>query len=77
MLIAGLEGPGDIYDIPLDGSQPTIEFNMGNYLGTQLGTLAGYVITAYNNMIVYPQSGSDTAAPSSHWSQRLCPELCR
>ena len=62
MLIAGLEGPGDIYDIPLDGSQPTIELNMGNYLGTQLGTLVAYVISAYNNMIVYPQSGS-TSCP--------------
>ena len=48
--------------IPLDGSQPTIELNMGNYLGTQLGTLVGYVISAYNNMIVYPQSGS-TSCP--------------
>jgi hypothetical protein len=62
MLIAGLEGPGDIYDIPLDGSQPTIELNMSNYLGTQLGALVSYVISAYNNMIVYPQSGS-TSCP--------------
>ena len=39
MLIAALEGPGDIYDIPLDGSQPTIELHMSNYLATQLGDL--------------------------------------
>ena len=38
MLIAALEGPGDIYDIPLDGSQPTIELHTSNYLATQLGT---------------------------------------
>ena len=62
MLIAALEGPGDIYDIPLDGSQPTIELNTGNYLATQLGTWVGYVVSAYNNMIVYPQSGS-TSCP--------------
>jgi hypothetical protein len=58
MLIAGLEGPGDIYDIPLDGSQPTIELYTSNYLATQLGTTAGFVTTAYNNMIVYPESGT-------------------
>jgi hypothetical protein len=58
MLIAALEGPGDIYDIPLYGSQPTIELHMSNYLSTQLGTWVGYVIPAYNNMVVYPQSGS-------------------
>src|SRR5271166_1878656 len=56
-LIAALEGPGDIYDIPLDGSQPTIELNTSNYLSTRLATWVGYVISAYNNMIVYPQSG--------------------
>ncbi len=58
MLIAGLEGPGDIYDIPLDGSQPTIELHMSNYLASQLGTWVSYVIPAYNDMVVYPQSGS-------------------
>jgi hypothetical protein len=58
MLIASLEGPGDIYDIPLNGSQPTIELHTSNYLASQLGTWIGYVIGAYNNMIVYPQSGS-------------------
>ena len=36
MLIAALEGPGDIYDIPLDGSQPTIELHTSNYLATRL-----------------------------------------
>ncbi len=58
MLIASLDGPGDIYDIPLDGSRPTIELNTSNYLSTQLATWVSYVIGAYNNMIVYPQSGS-------------------
>ena len=63
MLIAALEGdPRDIYDIPLDGSQPTIELYTSNYLSTQLGTWVGYVIAAYNNMIVYPQSGT-TSCP--------------
>ena len=58
MLIASLEGPGDIYDIPVNGSQPTIELNTSNYLSSQLGTWIGNVIAAYNSMIVYPQSGS-------------------
>jgi hypothetical protein len=62
MLIAGLEGPGDIYDIPLNGSQPTVELHMSNYLSTQLSAWVGYVISAYNNMTVYPQSGS-TSCP--------------
>jgi hypothetical protein len=58
MLIASLEGNGDIYDIPLDGSQPTIEFYTSNYLSTQLGVWVDYVIAAYNNMLVDPQSGT-------------------
>jgi hypothetical protein len=58
MLIASLEGPGDIYDIPLNGSQPTIELHTSNYVSTQLGTWVSYVLAAYNNMIVYPKSGS-------------------
>jgi hypothetical protein len=62
MLIASLEGPGDIYDIPLNGSPPTIELNTPNFLATQLGVWIDYVIGAYNNMIVYPQSGS-TSCP--------------
>ena len=62
MLIAGLEGNGDIYDIPLDGSQPTIELYTSNFLATQLGVWVGNVIAAYNNMIAYPQSGS-TSCP--------------
>ena len=77
MLIAALEGPGDIYDIPLDGSQPTIELNTSNYLSTRLATWVGYVIGAYNNMIVYPQSGYDRLPRSSPWSQHQRPELCR
>jgi hypothetical protein len=74
MLIAALEGPGDIYDIPLDGSQPTIELHTSNYLSSQLGTRVGSrseasnkpesgpVCAAFNNMTVYPQSGS-TSCP--------------
>jgi hypothetical protein len=58
MLIASLEGNADIYDIPLDGSQPTIELYTSNYLSTQLGTWADYVIAAYNNTVVDPQSGT-------------------
>jgi hypothetical protein len=57
MLIAALEGNGDVYDIPLDGSQPTIELYTSNYLSTQLGVWVDYVIAAYNNMVVDPQSG--------------------
>jgi len=64
MLIASLEGPGDVYDIPLDGSQPTIELHMSNYLATELGAWVSYNIAAYNDMIVYPQSGS-----------KSCPDL--
>ena len=45
MLIAGLEPPGYIYDIPLDGSQPTVELNTSNYLATLLGNWVGYVVT--------------------------------
>jgi hypothetical protein len=62
MLIASLEGPGDIYDIPLDGSQPTIELYTSNYLSTQLATWTSYNIAAYNDMVVYPHSGS-TSCP--------------
>jgi hypothetical protein len=58
MLIASLEGSGDIYDIPLHGSQATIELHTSKYLASQLGTWVGYVTAAYNNMIVYPQSGT-------------------
>jgi hypothetical protein len=61
MLIAGLEGDSpNIYDIPLDGSEPTIELYTANYLATQLGTWVGYGIAAYNNMVVYPESGTTT-----------------
>ncbi len=59
MLIASLEGDSpDIYEFPLDGSQPSIELHTANFVATQLGTWVGYGIAAYNNMIVYPQSGS-------------------
>jgi hypothetical protein len=58
MLIAALEGSGNIYDIPLDGSQPTIELYTSNFIASQLGTWVGYDIAAYNNMIVYPQAGT-------------------
>jgi hypothetical protein len=63
MLIAALESDSaDIYEFPLDGSQPTIELHTSNFLATQLGAWVGYGIAAYNNMIVYPQSGS-TSCP--------------
>jgi hypothetical protein len=62
MLISALEGPGDIYDIPLDGSQVTIELHTSNYIGSQLANWVDYNITAYNNMTLYPESGS-TSCP--------------
>jgi hypothetical protein len=58
MLIASLEGPGDIYEFPLDQSPPTIELHMSNYLASQLGTWVGYATAAYNNMVISPQSGT-------------------
>jgi hypothetical protein len=59
MLIAGIENNSpDIWEFPLDGSAPTIELHGSNYLGTQLGTEVGYGIASYNNMAVYPNSGS-------------------
>jgi hypothetical protein len=64
MLIAGLEGPGNIYDIPLDGSQPTIELHTGNFIASRLGVWVGYDTAAYNNMPVYSQSGT-----------KQCPDL--
>ena len=60
MLIASLEGTGDIYDIPLDGTQPTIELYTNNFVATQLGAWVGYDIAAYNNMVIYPKSGSSS-----------------
>jgi hypothetical protein len=63
MLIASLEGNSpDVYDIPLNGSEPLIELHTANYLASQLGIRVGYGIAAYNNMIVYPKSGS-TSCP--------------
>jgi hypothetical protein len=59
MLISALEGNTfDVYDIPLDGSQATIELHTSNYIASQLGNWVGYGIAAYNNMTVYPDSGS-------------------
>jgi hypothetical protein len=58
MLIASLEGPGDIYEFPLDGSSPTIELYMSSYLASQLGAWVSYATAAYNNMVIYPQSGT-------------------
>jgi hypothetical protein len=57
MLIASLEGPGDVYEFPLDGS-PTVELYMSNYLASQLGAWVSYATAAYNNMVIYPQSGT-------------------
>ena len=62
MLIASLEGIGNIYDIPLNGATPTIELYTSNFVASQLGTRVGNLIAAYNNMIVYPRSGS-TSCP--------------
>jgi len=63
MLITALEGNTvDVYDIPLDGSQATIELYTSNYIASQLGTWVGYGIAAYNNMVAYPESGS-TSCP--------------
>jgi hypothetical protein len=58
MLIASLEGLGDVYEFPLDGSSPTIELYMSNYLASQLGSHVSYATAAYNNMVIYPQSGT-------------------
>jgi hypothetical protein len=59
MLIAALESDtADIYDFPLDGSQPSIDLHTSNFLASELGAWVGYAIPAYNNMIVYPQSGT-------------------
>ena len=63
MLIASLEGNANIYDIPLDGSPPTVEIYTSNYLASELGAWVWYVIAAYNNMIVDPQSGT-TSCPT-------------
>ena len=60
MLIAGMEGTGDIYEIPLDGSPATLELNTANFVASNLGASAGYVVAAYNDMTVYPQSGTAT-----------------
>jgi hypothetical protein len=63
MLISALEGKTiDIYDIPLDGSAPTVELYTSNYLASQLGTWIVYGAAGYDDMIVYPQSGS-TSCP--------------
>ena len=66
MLIASLEGPGDIYDIPLDGSAPTIELHMSNYLASQLGAWVSYAIAAYNNMVDLPSIWINKLPRSSH-----------
>jgi hypothetical protein len=59
MLIAALESnSADIYEFPLDGSQPSIELHTSNYIASRLGAWVGYGIGAYNNMVVYPQSGT-------------------
>ena len=73
MLIAGLEGPGDIYDIPLDGSQPTIELNMANYLWDPVGHLGWvrhYRVQQHDRLSAIR---IDKLPRSSHWSQRLAP----
>jgi hypothetical protein len=63
MLIAALEGDANIYDIPLDGSEPTIELYTTNFLASELGAWIDYVIAAYNNMMVDRASGT-TSCPT-------------
>jgi hypothetical protein len=59
MLIASLESDtADIYEFPLDGSPASIELHTSNFLASTLGAWVGYAIVGYNNMIVYPQSGT-------------------
>jgi hypothetical protein len=59
MLIAALEGESpDVYEFPFDGSRPSIELHTSNFVASLLGAWIGYGILAYNNMVVYPQSGS-------------------
>ena len=53
MLIAGLEGPGTIYDIPLDGSTPTIEWYTNTFAYQSLGVHIGYSTAPYNDIISY------------------------
>ncbi len=70
MLIAALESDSaDIYEFPLDGSQPIVELYTSNFLATQLGVWVGYIIVAYNNMIVYPSLRNDKLPRSSRWSR--------
>jgi hypothetical protein len=53
VLIASLEGPGDIYRFPIYSTiqavTPTIELHMNNWLGSQLGYLVSYSTGAWNN----------------------------
>jgi hypothetical protein len=63
MLIVALQSDSlDIYDLPLDGSTPIVELYAANFLSSQLGTWVAYGIAAYNNMAVYPESGT-TSCP--------------
>ena len=53
VLIASLEGPGDIYKFPTYSTiqlvTPTIELHMNNWLGSQLGYWVSYSHGAWNN----------------------------
>jgi hypothetical protein len=63
MLIVSLQSDSlDIYDLPLDGSAPSVELYASNFLSSQLGTWVAYGIAGYSNMIVYPESGT-TSCP--------------
>ena len=63
MLIVSLQSDAlDIYDLPLDGSAPSVELYASNFLSSQLGTWVAYGIAGYSNMIVYPKSGT-TSCP--------------
>ena len=78
MLIAALEGnSADIYDFPLDGSQPTIELYTSNFLATQLGAWVGYAIRRIQQYGCLPSIRIGKLPRSSHWSRALRVELCK
>jgi len=58
MLIAALEGPGDVWKFPLDGSRPTVELDMRQFVTSHLGVKFWYGIVAYNTMDAYPAAST-------------------
>ena len=68
MLIASLEGTGDIYDIPLDGSQPTIELHIPTI--SPLSWAPGLGTSLPRTTIWSSTLNPDRqAARPSHWSR--------